>query len=183
MRIITGAFGGRRFDPPLKDTRRTRPTTDRAKEGLFNILRHGRDLTGLRAADLFAGTGSVGFEFLSNEAASVDFVEQWKVCLQFIRETAERLGCTQRCRVIASEVSAFLRKAPEKPYDLIFADPPYDWEGLAGLPAKLLDAAWLSVPGGLLVVEHDDRHDFAGTTDFVEQRRYGEALFSFFEMP
>lgn len=179
MRIIAGDFRGRRFDPPAKGWD-TRPTTDRAKESLFNILRHSIALENLVVADLFAGTGNIGYEFLSHRAARVDFVEKYRPCTQFIKKISSEIGCQDRVRIFTMEVTAFLENAPAEPYDLIFADPPYAWPQLPHLPQLILRRHnWLK-PDGQLIIEHDIRTNFENDANFAAQRTYGEAIFSFF---
>lgn len=179
MRIISGIFKSRRFEPNMQGWK-TRPTTDRAKESLFNILANNLDLDGITALDLFAGTGSIGYEFLSHGAAHIDFVEKHRPCIQFIEKTVKELGCESRSATFASEVLNFLKTAPHRQYDVIFADPPYDWAHFAHLPELLLrQQQWLA-PDGVLIIEHDIRTNYEKDSNFAEQRQYGETYFSFF---
>src|SRR5690625_1984773 len=122
MRIISGKHKGRRFSPPKKLP--VRPTTDIAKEGLFNILWNRYDFTQLKVLDLFSGTGNISFEFASRGSSDITAVDQHYGCLKFIKRTAESLG--ENIRPLKNDVFRFLQHSPQS-YDLIFADPPYDF--------------------------------------------------------
>src|SRR5436190_6800512 len=131
MRIIGGEHGGRKFNPPSKMPY-TRPTTDIAKEGLFNVLQHKLDIEDLKTLDLFGGTGSISFELASRGATDLTIVEKDSQMLAFIRKTAETLGLTQ-LKVVPSDVFRFLRNTKEQ-YDFIFAGPPYALETIDQIP-------------------------------------------------
>lgn len=178
MRIISGEYGGRRFDAPKN--MQARPTTDLAKGALFNILQNRMDLEDCVALDLFGGTGSISFELLSRGAAQVTCVEMGRVQQQFITEVAQKLKCADHLRLVRGDVFRFLSSAPVKVegiYDFIFADPPYALDKLASLPSLILP---LLKPDSIFVLEHGDEHDFSAVPGFQELRVYGAVHFSFF---
>ena len=175
MRIITGIYKGRRFDIPR--TFKARPTTDFAKENIFNVLTGYLDLEGARALDLFSGTGSISLEFLSRGCAQVVSVEKDRDHHAFIKQCVTRLG-TDRSVVIRGDVFKFLATCKQQ-FDIIFADPPYALPLLRELPDKVLDKNLLS-EGGLFVLEHGKQDDFSSHSKFVEHRSYGSVNFSIF---
>lgn len=177
MRIISGMYGRRRFDVPTNIT--ARPTTDFARENLFNVLSNLIDFEGLRCLDLFAGTGAVTFEMLSRGAASVTAVETAQVQSNFIRKVASTLGCSDRLRLVRADALRFITQGTGGPYDFIFADPPYDLEGFEKIPGAILGSG-LVAEGTLVVVEHSARRDFASLPGFTQRRAYGSVNFSFF---
>jgi len=174
MRIISGKFRGRRLMPPKNIT--ARPTTDFAKESLFNLLTNRIDIEGADVLDLFAGTGGIGLECVSRGAREVTAVELAHVQQNFIISTCKSLGITN-LRLIRGDVFKFLRNNNPK-YDLIFADPPYALEELPTLPSLIVPA--LLKPSGLFVLEHGDQYDFSGHPHFIDLRTYGSVHFSFF---
>lgn len=183
MRIVGGKYGRRRFETPSNF--RGRPTTDLAKEGLFNILAHRVELEGIRVLDLFAGTGSVGFEFLSRGASAVQAVERNQHHVAFIRKVQQTLG-DEKHQVIMKDVLRFIREHThegegryEGGYDIIFADPPYQMPELPLLPKLILQSQLLR-EGGLLIVEHPKDISFEADPRFDEVRSYGSVHFSFF---
>lgn len=175
MRIIAGVYGGRRFTPPGDIP--ARPTTDTAKEGLFNILENSLQWAGLKTLDLFAGTGSISYELASRGVGDLTLVEQDGRSIAFIRKTLDSLGITG-ARVIQSSVMPYIMKVQEH-FDLVFAGPPYALEGLEDLPGIIFRQGLLK-PGGLLVLEHLPRNDFSGDPDFRLRRNYGNTVFSIF---
>ena len=188
MKIITGQYGGRRFDPPRNLN--ARPTTDLAKQALFNILQNRIDLEGCRALDLFSGTGSISFELLSRGAAHVVSVEQSRPQQQFIQKVAEQLKVPRnRHQLIRGDVFRYLNASPAlsigsnassaAPFDLIFADPPYDCEHYETLVQLIFDNNLLR-EGGMFVLEHDKYQKFEEHPHFMEQRHYGKVNFTFF---
>lgn len=182
MRIISGTYGGRRFEAPKN--LQARPTTDIAKEGLFNILQNRMELEEIKALDLFGGTGSISFELLSRGAAQVTCVEMGHQQQQFIRKVAETLKVGHELNLVRGDVFKFLRSQialsrEEGTFDFIFADPPYALDELASLPSLVLDNHLLR-PEGLFVLEHGKDHDFSDTPGFKELRIYGAVHFSFF---
>lgn len=176
MRIIRGKYGRRRFDVPRNIT--ARPTTDFARENIFNVIENICPPEGKRVLDLFAGTGAVGLEFLSREAASVTSVEMASTQLNFIRSVLAKLG-DQNMRVIRGDVFRFLASGSGQ-YDIIFADPPYDHPRFAEIPALILSSGLLA-PGGTVIVEHSAKHDFSSLPGFTERRTYGSVNFSIFQ--
>jgi len=176
MRIVSGNFRGRRFQLPKN--LKARPTTDFAKENLFNILSNRIDFEEMRVLDLFAGTGSIGFEFLSRDAKSVTFVEQYLPHVRFIQEVAQKLKVTNYS-VVTGDVYRFIGSSTAK-YDLIFADAPYADEKMASIPDLIFNADILT-DNGLLLVEHGKTTDFSHHPFFKEIRTYGSVHFSFFE--
>src|SRR5450631_2849363 len=156
MRIIGGEWGGRKIHPPSKMPY-TRPTTDIAKEGLFNIIQSNRELDGLKTLDLFGGTGSISFELASRGASDLTIVEKDSQMLTFIRKTAEGLGLTQ-LKIINSDVFRFLKSNKEK-YDFIFAGPPYALENIDQIPVYIVSGNLLKTHGWF-VLEHTPRNRF-----------------------
>lgn len=176
MRVIGGRLKGRRFAPPRHF--KGRPTTDFGREGLFNLLRSRLHLDGLEALDLFAGSGAVSYELASRGAVSVTAVEMDAGSCRYIQKQAQDFGL-DAIRVLRADAFAFLGKAMTQ-FDLVFADPPYTEPRLEELPS-LVRTAGLVAPGGLFVLEHGDRRDFAEAEGFVEMRKYGHVHFSFFD--
>lgn len=177
MRIIRGKYGRRRFDVPTNIT--ARPTTDFARENIFNVIENLIDLEGATALDLFAGTGAVSFEFLSRECKSVTAVEKAATQYNFITKVAKTLG-DDNIRVIRGDVFKFLATV-QTPYDIVFADPPYDLPGFAEIPGKIL-ASKAVKEGTLVIVEHNKSHDFSALPGFLEHRAYGSVNFSIFRV-
>lgn len=175
MRIISGQYGGRRFETPRNLD--ARPTTDTAREALFNILANRLDFEGLTALDLFGGTGSVSFELLSRGAARVTCVELGRVQQQFIRRVAAQLGVGHGLQLVCGDVFRYLKGCP--PCGFVFADPPYALPQLSELPQLVLEGGVL-LEGGLFVLEHGRDHDFSAHPRFVESRAYGAVHFTFF---
>lgn len=178
MRIIRGKYGRRRFDVPSSIT--ARPTTDFARENIFNVIENMIDLEGIRALDLFAGTGAISFELLSRGAASVTAVEKAPVQGRFITETARKLG-DDNLRLIRMDAFRFIAAAPGR-FDFIFADPPYDLDRFDEIPAKVLSSGMIA-PGGLFIIEHSAKHDFSSMPHFHSHRAYGSVNFSLFLIP
>lgn len=175
MRIIGGRYRGQRLHPPSNLP--VRPTTDMAKEALFNIFQNQIDFEGASVLDLFAGTGSITFEFASRGAQRVLAVDKHGRCVRFIREAAKELGA-ESVEVAKADVGVWL-KAKSESFDIIFADPPYDLPMLPQLPDMVLESELL-VPGGLLVVEHPSTRVLNEHPDWQETRKYGYSSFSFY---
>lgn len=175
MRIISGKYGGRILRPPANF--RARPTTDMAREGLFNILSNRLDLSEVKVLDLFAGTGSVGLEFLSRGAERVMFIESNFVHFSFIRDSLRKLEIGNAA-VYRQDVFRVVPKIKER-FDLIFADPPYDLKKLADLPELILGNELLR-DGGMFILEHPGTYSFSSLENFLEHRHYGSVNFSFF---
>lgn len=175
MRIIRGIYGRRRFDVPKNIT--ARPTTDFARENLFNVLENLVDMEGKSVCDLFAGTGAVSWEFVSRGASQVIAVEQAPVQCAFIRDVKTRLGDTL-LQLFRGDVFRFLARDAAS-YDIVFADPPYDHPRFAEIPDLILGSS-LVAPGTLVIVEHSKKHDFSCVQGFFRHLVYGSVNFSLF---
>ncbi|MBR3892894.1 MAG: RsmD family RNA methyltransferase [Alistipes sp.] len=176
MRIISGKYRGRTIVPPRN--LRARPTTDFAKENLFNVLVNLVDFEELDVLDLFAGTGSISYEFASREAHSVTSVEVNSVHHNFIRQTARDLKF-ENFFAVKANVFLYL-KSCTKQFDLIFSDAPYDLEGSEEV-IKLVFERNLLREGGMLIFEHSKEKDFSEYENFWQLRSYGSVQFSFFK--
>lgn len=175
MRIITGIYKGRRFDIPR--TFKARPTTDFAKESIFNVIDGYLDPDGCAALDLFSGTGSIALEMASRGCSQVVSVEADREHHAFIRRCVDKIEC-RACVPVRADVFRFIKSCRAR-FDLIFADPPYNLENLAEIPALVLDSGLLR-EGGLFVFEHGKRNDFSLHPRFIEHRSYGSVNFSLF---
>ena len=176
MRIISGIHKGRRINPPKNIP--VRPTTDFAKEGLFNILNNKIDFEEINVLDLFAGTGNISFEFVSRQSLSITSVDLNYRCTEFIKNTAKELHY-ENLRAIKANVLKFLTTA-KNTYDLIFADPPYDMEEIEQIPELIFNNQLLSEEG-IFILEHSRKFDFSDHPHFAEHRKYGNVNFSFFK--
>ena len=177
IRIISGKHKGRKIRGPKNLP--VRPTTDFAKEGLFNILHHGGGLVGAKVLDLFSGTGNIAYEFGSRGANHIDCVDQHRGCIKFIEETTLTLDLPIRC--FQGSVLKFLEHH-QGHYDFIFADPPYDLEQsiLLELIALIFERN-LIAEHGLFILEHEKERDFSSHEYWVNSRKFGGSVFSFFE--
>ncbi|HJU45734.1 MAG TPA: RsmD family RNA methyltransferase [Chitinophagaceae bacterium] len=176
MRIIGGAFGGRRVSPPAKMPY-TRPTTDIAKEGLFNILENNLELEGMKTLDLFGGTGSISYELASRGAADLTIVEKDMAMYEFIKKTSVLLKL-ENFKVVKMDVFRFMEQCMS-PFDFIFAGPPYALETIDDIP-KMVAERGLLKQNGWFVLEHTPRNNYEGYPLFVTQRNYGTTVFSIF---
>ncbi len=176
MRIVAGKHRGRVIRPPKGLP--VRPTTDQAKEALFNILSHRVDFSELAVLDCFAGTGNMSYEFLSRGIAKLVAVDADAKCVQFIQSTFVALSAAN-AKAIKMPVEKFFQGTPEA-FDLIFLDPPYAMPHQEALIQGILHSEWLKADG-LLVLEHASTNQFDGLAEFVEMRKYGGSSFSFFE--
>ncbi|MBR5099789.1 MAG: RsmD family RNA methyltransferase [Bacteroidales bacterium] len=176
MRIIGGTLRGRALNPPAGYA--ARPTTDFAREGLFNTLDSEFWFDGLAVLDLFGGAGTVSFEFASRGAGSVITVEMNPVNAAFIRKTAASLGVEQTVQVVRHNVFDFLPLCTKR-FDIVFADPPYALDGLETIPDKVLSRG-LVHDEGYLILEHPSEYNFAAHPSFVKEKKYGNVHFSFF---
>tara|TARA_Y100000385_G_scaffold269695_1_gene307970 strand:+ start:739 stop:1275 length:537 start_codon:yes stop_codon:yes gene_type:complete len=177
MRIISGTFKARRIMAPKKLP--VRPTTDMAKEALFNILNHRYHFHDIKVLDLFSGTGNISYEFASRGTESIVAVDQNFHCTKFISETSE--GFNMPIQVVKAEVFGFLEKI-KYPHTIIFADPPYDLELEQFL--KLVELVFrneLLESDGVLIIEHSKHTDLSSASQFTEVKGYGGNRFSFFE--
>ena len=179
MRIVGGEHGGRRFNPPSKMPY-TRPTTDVAKEGLFNILENNLDISSLKTLDLFGGTGSISYELASRGANDITVVEKDVSMYGFIKKTAKELKL-EHFRVIKTDVFKFINQCAEK-FDFIFAGPPYSLANIDDLP-KLIFEKQLLNPKGWLVLEHTPRNNYKNFLFYKTERNYGTTIFSIFIQP
>ena len=179
MRIVGGEFSGRKFTPPTGTP--ARPTTDVAKEGLFNILQNAIDIEGIKACDMFAGTGSISYELASRGAAEIVLIERDFDNITFIKKTAATLGITDRLQIIRGEVFKFMKQSTEQ-YDLVFADPPYALANIDDIPIQVFEKKMLA-PGGMFVMEHSPRNDYQQHPNFTRMKNYGTTIFSFFTQP
>ena len=175
MRIITGLYKGRHFDVPRSF--KARPTTDFAKENIFNVLNAYIDFEGTTALDLFSGTGSISLELLSRGCSTVVSVEADRDHAAFIRECVKKLGVDNDI-LIRGDVFRFLKSCRQK-FDFIFADPPYALKELSSIP-DLIFSRDLLKPDGIFVFEHGKDNDFSSHPCFVEHRSYGSVNFSLF---
>lgn len=175
MRIISGKYRGRAINPPRN--LRARPTTDFAKENLFNVLTNLVDFEECDVLDLFAGTGSMSYEFASRGAASVTSVEINAVHHNFIRNTARELGATN---IFPVKANAFLYlKSCPKQFDIIFSDAPYDLDNIPEI-VELVFSENLLREDGIFIFEHSDKYDFSNHEFFWQLRSYGSVQFSMF---
>lgn len=177
MRIIRGIYGRRRFDVPKNIT--ARPTTDFARENLFNILENLDEIEERTVCDLFAGTGAISWEFVSRGASSVTAVEQAAVQSAFIRSVKEKLN-DSALKIVRGDVFRFIERATES-YDVVFADPPYDHPRFAEIPQLILNSNMVA-PGSLVIVEHGKNHDFSQLPGFFRHLVYGSVNFSMFKV-
>lgn len=176
MRIISGEFRGRKINPP-GNMPNTRPTTDIAKEGLFNILQHRMNLDGIKTLDLFAGTGSISYELASRGAADLTMVEKDLVMHDFIKKNLEMLK-VENCKVLRMDVFSYLSSASET-FNFIFAGPPYALGTIDELPRIIVEKKMIA-NGGFFVLEHTPRNDYEKFPGFSFHRNYGTTVFSFF---
>ena len=178
MRIITGKYKGRRFEVPRSF--KARPTTDFAKENIFDVIRAYLDFEESRALDLFAGTGSITLELLSRGCPQVVSVEKDRAHFAFIRQCLKTLA-DEAALPLCGDALRFAARSTER-FDLVFADPPYALPELPELPELIMSGEVLA-PGGLLVLEHGKNNDFSQRPDFLEHRAYGSVNFSLFRRP
>jgi 16S rRNA (guanine966-N2)-methyltransferase len=176
MRIISGKWGGRKISPPAKMPN-TRPTTDIAKEGLFNILQHRISFEDIKTLDLFGGTGSISYELASRGAADLTIIEKDSIMHAFIKKNVEMLGM-QNTKVLKMDIFAYLQTCTE-PFDFIFAGPPYALGTIDEIP-KLIVSRNLIATDGIFVLEHTPRNNYEKFPGYSFMRNYGTTVFSFF---
>jgi 16S rRNA (guanine(966)-N(2))-methyltransferase RsmD len=174
MRIVGGKYKGRTFNPGK--TFKARPTTDLAKEGLFNVLNNTIDFSSIKLLDLFSGSGSISYEFISRGCTNVTIVELNFKHLQFIKSVLKTLD--EVAKVYRADVFVYLKKDKKK-YDMIFADPPYDHPRFMEVPESVLKNELLT-DEGIFILEHPKEFDFSKHKGFKELRKYGKVHFSFF---
>lgn len=180
MRIIRGKYKTRYF--PVPKGFPSRPTTDFAKEALFNILENGYLQDDMQILDLCAGTGSISFEFLSREYGQVTAVDNHPICLRHLHQLSKQLNCGNDLITIKSDVIKFLQGTNHTTYDLIFTDPPFNFGKYDELVQLVFSGDWL-YEDGLLIVEHGKETSLEHITEFQFSRIYGNVHFSFFEKP
>ncbi|MDD3875338.1 MAG: 16S rRNA (guanine(966)-N(2))-methyltransferase RsmD [Bacteroidales bacterium] len=177
MRIIAGSLKGRRLH--VGKSLNVRPTTDFAKESLFNILNNKTDYNNLEVLDLFSGTGSISFEFVSRGVKSVTALEKNFKCVEYIRKNIDLL-CLDNIKIVKMNVFEFLGVC-KNPFDIIFADPPYDMKNVPEI-IDIVFANNLLAKNGFLILEHSAAHNFSSHPNFSETRQYGSVNFSFFKL-
>ena len=177
MRIVRGFLKSKRFTPPKNFP--SRPTTDFAKEGLFNVLENAVDLSELKILDLCAGTGNISLEFASREAGMITSVDTNYNCCRFIQKMIDENNLNQVMNVVKADVRDYVRRC-EQTYDLIFMDPPYEISFYDDLIALIFERNLLKTEEGLLVVEHGKKTDFSDHPNFERVKNYGSVNFSFF---
>ena len=179
MRIIRGKYGRRRFDVPTNIT--ARPTTDFARENIFNVLENIVDFADEPTAlDLFAGTGAITLEFLSRGCSRVTAVEKASTQYNFIRKVTQQLNISN-LTLLKTDALKYIEAAPA-PFDIVFADPPYDLPGFDEIPVKVLNSKLLK-PGSVFIIEHSKKYDFSNLPHFAQHRAYGSVNFSIFQIP
>ncbi|HHB78464.1 MAG TPA: methyltransferase domain-containing protein [Saprospiraceae bacterium] len=177
MRIISGKLRGRKFTLPSGKWP-VRPTTDFAKEGLFNVLVHQFDLEEMSVLELFGGTGNFSFEFVSRGCSKVTYVDKFYPCVKFVKETAESWNIGEAIQAIRMDAFQYIDKAVGS-FDLIVADPPYDLPRLGQLPT-LIKQSRLLKKGGWFILEHNQMHEFEQHEDCFMVKHYGKTFFSYF---
>jgi len=178
MRIISGIHGGRRIAPPAQMPH-TRPTTDIAKEGLFNIIQNNLDIDELKVLDLFGGTGCISYELASRGAPDITIVEKDTQMYEFIKKTSAMLDF-KSFKVVKMDVFRFIDTTTDS-YDFIFAGPPYALTTIDELPVKIFEKQLLK-PKGWFVLEHTPRNDYKKFPHYKTERNYGTTIFSIFIM-
>ena len=177
MRIIAGKHGRRRFAVPTNIT--ARPTTDFARENIFNVLDNIVDWDEVAdALDLFAGTGAITFEFISRGCRHVTSVEKAATQANFIRKVSAELCEKDNITLVRGDALKFIASA-RQPYDLIFADPPYNLDRFGDIPGAILNSP-LVKPGSIVIIEHSKAYDFSQLPHFDQHRAYGSVNFSIF---
>ncbi len=177
MRIIGGSNKGFQFHPPKNIP--ARPTTDLAKEALFNILNNTFEWSEINTLDLFGGTGSISYELASRGCTNITLVELDKRSIEFVKQTTQRLNMP----IVSLKTDVFKFIATTKTqYNLIFADPPYALPALPTLPNLIFEYQLLK-PDGWLILEHSTNQSFDNHPNFIQKRNYGETAFSIFEQP
>lgn len=176
MRIISGALKGRRFSPPANF--KARPTTDFAKENIFNVLNNIIDFEDIAVLDLFSGTGSISYEFASRGASSIIAIENNYKNFKYITKTVQELNLQDQINVIKSCAFRYIKKTTAT-FDIIFADPPYDLKESENLPEEVMKSGILK-PEGMFIFEHSDKKEYSHLAGFSEVRKYGKVNFSIF---
>lgn len=175
MRIIGGEYKARQFHPPSNIP--TRPTTDMAKEGLFNMINNSFNFDNIKVLDLFGGTGSISYEFSSRGTTDITTVEIFPKCANFIKKTAQEFGFTG-IKVMQMDVFKYMESCREK-YDVIFAGPPYPLPNLGDIP-DILFSYDLIDGEGWFILEHNPDHNFEKHPHYVKSKTYGTTTFAIF---
>jgi 16S rRNA (guanine(966)-N(2))-methyltransferase RsmD len=178
MRIIGGELKGRKFNPPANNWP-TRPTTDYAKEGLFNILNNHFDFEDLKVLDLFGGTGNHSYEFISRGCTDVTYVDKFGGCVAFVKKVAEEFKIKDSIKIFKTDVFKFI-KFSQQQFDYIFAGPPYELPTIDMIPDLIFQEKLLK-PEGWFVMEHNPNHSYKNHPNFFDERHYGKTIFSFFK--
>lgn len=176
MRIITGKYGGRKINPPAHMPH-TRPTTDVAKEGLFNIIENNMSIEGITTLDIFGGTGSISYELASRGASDITIIEKDPKMYAFIEKSVSALKI-ENCKVIKMDVFRFLQTT-NSTYDLIFAGPPYALKNIDELPVVVRQKNLLNI-NGWFILEHTPANNYENEPLFKTARNYGTTIFSIF---
>lgn len=177
LRIISGKY--KSIYIPFNKNIKARPTTNTAKEALFNILENRGLVSDLNILDIFAGTGSIAYEFISRGATRVTCVDKQMSCIKFIINTAKKLD--MNIKTFRTNAFKYIEKSEKNNFDIVFADPPYDLSNIEDLPELIFKSKILK-KNGLLIVEHSRNTNFQETTNFTEQRTYSNVNFSFFKI-
>jgi 16S rRNA (guanine966-N2)-methyltransferase len=177
MRIITGKLKGRKINLP-KDIKEIRPTSDRTKEGMFGVIVARKSIRGTKVLDLFGGSGNLGFEAISRGADQVVFVDNNRQAIRWIMDNAKNLGVDSQVICQNMEVSRYI-EGPPTPYDLVFADPPYNYPDMNELIEHIINDGWLK-DDGWFILEHDARHNFAEHPNCVFMKPYGRTIVTIF---
>jgi len=181
MRITGGRLGGLRFSPPA-DNWPTRPTTDYSKEALYNILMNRIDFEEVKFLDLFGGTGSHCYECISRGCTDTTYVDKFAPAAGFVKKTAEKLKIEEYIKIWKMDVFKFI-KVNKGNYNLIFAGPPYPLKNIPDIPKLIMQGSLLNKEDGILVVEHNPNEKLDDMFGFIEMRKYGQTIFSFFQHP
>ena len=176
MRIISGSLKGRRFSPPKSFS--ARPTTDIARESLFNVLNNRIDFEDLKVLDLFAGTGSISYEFASRGCEDITTVELNFKHFGFIKSMLKEFDLNDHIRLIKADAFKYIKKCTEQ-YNLVFADPPFDLKDFETIPDQFFNHDLLA-EDGVFILEHSDKKSFEAHPRFSEVKKYGKVHFSFF---
>ncbi len=177
MRIISGKFRRKQINPPKNF--RARPTTDIAKESLFNVIENNFSIDEISVLDLFSGTGSISFEFASRECADITSIELNYHHFSFIKKTIDELNIANQIQAVKTNTFVYLKTCKRK-FDIIFADPPYDLEGIEKIPEMVFGKELIN-SDGWLIVEHSEGTNLSNHPNFWMQKKYGKVNFSFFK--
>ncbi len=178
MRVISGKFKGRRFGPKL-DKWPTRPTTDYAKESIFNVLNNLYYFENNTVLDLFGGVGGISLEFISRGVKSVTTIENYKPCVKYINKLMKDFECDDQVNVLSMDVMKYLKNNTQK-YNFIFADPPYSLPQLPDIPDIVFEKDILA-ENGMMILEHSNLYNFSDHPHFKMSKKYGQTIVSFFE--